>query len=113
MTPFDAIAMIDRQFIEHAQDATLRLSLGTTPPTYANVDVLAFVRGYRPDELVGTLQQGDRRVILRNTEVAAGGHRAPREGDRLVLAGATTTVLASEARRVANTVVSHWLTVRG
>lgn len=97
----------------HGQAATMRLSLGTTPPTFTDVSVRVFIRDYRPEQLVGALQQGDRSAILRNTELAAGAHRAPRKGDRLVASGVTYTVQAVETRLLADTVIRHDMMIRG
>lgn len=111
MTPATAIAMLDAQMRVHGQTATLQLAGTTTPVTFQLVSVLAFVRQYKPDELAGALQQGDRLAIIRNTELAA--YRAPRKNDRLVLGSETCTVQSVETRRVADTVISHWMTIRG
>jgi len=113
MTPATAIANMDRQMVAHGQAATLRLSLGTTPPTFTDVSVRVVIRDYDLEQLTGALQQGDRLVILRNTELTAGGHRAPRKGDRLVAAGVTYTLQSVDTRKVADTTVSHWAQARG
>lgn len=97
----------------HGQTATLRLSLGTTPPTFTDVPVRVFIRDYRPEQLVGALQQGDRSAIVRNREFAVGAHRAPRKGDRLVASGVTYTVQAVETRLLGDVVIRHDMTIRG
>lgn len=113
MTPATAIANMDRQMVAHGQAATLRLSLGTTPPTFTDVAVRVVIRDYDPEQLVGTLQQGDRLVILRNTEIAAGSHRAPRKGDRLLASSVTYTLQTVDTRKVQDATVSHWAQARG
>jgi hypothetical protein len=61
----DAIADLDAEIREHGQDVTLVRIM----PDAADVERphRAFVRGYRPDEMVGGLQQGDTLVTLSPT----------------------------------------------
>ncbi len=84
------------------------------PPVFTEVTCVAFVRGYRPDELVGEIQQGDREVRISNDEIAAASWPGPpRKGDRVTIDGKVWTVQAVDPRKVRETVAMHVITVRG
>lgn len=106
-----------RQVLRTGQAATLRRLVGTgAAQTATDVAVVAVVRGYRPDELAAGsgLQQGDRQAIITNDEIAAASWPGPpRKNDRLVLAGAVTTVQAVETRYLGAAIDRHILAVRG
>jgi len=80
MTPAEAIATLDDQITRHGQPVALRR--GSSGPQH---DALAFVRGYRPEELVGLIQQADRGVTLSPTSLE--GFGLPRSGDAFSAAG--------------------------
>lgn len=61
MTPADAIAALDRQIAAHGQPIAFRR--GAEAP----ISVLGFVRGYKPEQLVGMLTQQDRQVVVSPT----------------------------------------------
>lgn len=106
-----------RQVLHTGQPATLRRLTGTGPSqTSTDVEVTAVVRSYRAEELAaGTgLQQGDRQVIITNHEIAeAGWPGPPRKNDRLVLAGALTTVQSVETRYLGTAIDRHVMVARG
>jgi hypothetical protein len=56
MTPSQAISMLDRQLAAHGQ----AVKVGAVPMS-------GFVRGYRPQELIGEIKQSDRLVIVSPT----------------------------------------------
>jgi hypothetical protein len=92
---------------------SLRRRVGTTN-TFSEVAVRGVARGYRPEELVGTIVQGDRIVIISNAEIeAAGWPGPPRRGDLLVMDGVTTTVQAPDPRWLLSETLGHVLQVRG
>lgn len=107
------LASIAARIAREGQDATLRLADGSVPPSWTEVPVRVVLRGYDPEPLVGTLQQGDRRAWISAAAVAATGARVPRKGDRLVAAGVTTTVQAVETRHLRGAPALHLLTLRG
>ena len=107
------LAGIAARIAREGQEATLRLADGGVPPSWTEVLVRVVLRGYDPEPLAGTLQQGDRRVWLSAAEIAAAGARAPRKGDRLVVAGATASVQAVETRHLRGMPALHLLTLRG
>lgn len=100
------IADLDDDLYEDGQDAILRRIYGTAPNTI-NVDVTvrAFVRAFRPDELIGGIAQSDSNVIISPTQIAQhrwpGGELAtpqnptpslPRPNDKIIISGRTRSV---------------------
>lgn len=80
--------------------------------------LLARVTGYRPDELVAGIQQGDLRVLLLADDVAASGFPLPLQqagADRIVLRGraATPQAIDDSTRRVAGVLIAYEIRVRG
>ncbi|CAO4178876.1 hypothetical protein [Methylorubrum populi] len=70
MTPAQAISALDRQLSRHGEDVKLRAQDAADDGTQ-DLTRRAFVREYRPDELSGGIEQGDREVILSPTGLAA------------------------------------------
>ena len=100
MTRFDQA--MERMLSRYGQDVILRRSVGTSPQTNVDCTVRAFVRGYKPDELVGGVIQGDSHVIIAGADIDAaqwpGGQplqnppratdpRVPRKGDKVIIEG--------------------------
>lgn len=126
MTPEESIAMLDRQLAAHGQDVTLRRLTGTQLIPF-DVVCRAFVRGYGPDELTGTIAQGDSLVILSPTEIEANDwpgpnssatpdtsdRRVPRKGDKVVIAGRVRNVEAPAPIYLGGELVRINLQVRG
>jgi hypothetical protein len=94
------LAALNRALRRRGEDIVLRRTFGTTPSTTFDVPVRAFVRGYKPEELVGGITITDALVITSPLyfEKAQwpGGElpsspgvnpRWPRIGDRCVIAG--------------------------
>lgn len=108
MTPAEAIAMLDRQLADHGEDIALRhMAAGAIASTET---VRAFVRGYKPDEVVGNIQQGDGRITVSPTGLAS----APKPNDKTVVGGIKVrNVQAVEEVRLAGVVVRYNLQVRG
>lgn len=108
MTPTEAISMLDRQLADHGEDIALRHMTGGA--IAATESPRAFVRGYRPDEVVGAIQQGDGRVTISPTGLAA----APKFNDKTVIGGSKVrNIQAVEEIRLAGVVVRYNLQVRG
>jgi hypothetical protein len=83
-----------------------------TPPVA--VQCAARVDDFAPHEIAGAVQQGDRRVIICNAEIAAAGWPGPpRRGDQLIIDGRTTTIQGCATLRIGSEVVRHTLQVRG
>jgi hypothetical protein len=108
MTPVESIASLDAQLAEHGQDVILR----TGNTTVGQQTCRAFVRGYKPDELVGLIQQGDKRVTVSPTGLGAFGE--PQDGQIVLIDGKPRTIQGEpEFIRIAGTLVRVNMTVRG
>jgi hypothetical protein len=105
MTPAQAIAMLDDQIARHGQ--TLKFKRGAA----AMVPMRGFVRGFKPSELVGTLTQGDRSIVL--SPKALGTFGVPRALDKVVIADTSATVQSAESVHMDDVLVRINLIVRG
>lgn len=110
MTPAAAIAMLDRQVAAHGE--TVRLSsLGNGA---ADADCRAVVRRYDHNELIGSIMQGDRRVIVSPTALAAVSWPVPAEGHRISIGGRWYRIMAEPEQIVmADVLVRVVIQVRG
>ena len=92
----------------------LRRRVGTTS-SFQDVDVRGVSAGYKPDEVVGLVQQGDRRVTISNAEIAAQSSYIgpPRKGDFLTIDGVQTSVQGAEPKYLGSIILAHILWVRG
>lgn len=98
---------------KYGRSMTLRRRVGTTS-TYTDVGVRGVAKGYRPAELLGGLQQGDRYVTISNKEIAASGWPGPpRKGDFVVIDGLSTAVQGVESKNLSAEVLAHVMWVRG
>lgn len=113
MSLIDSIAlMIER----HGQTVTVRRREGTGATFDPSVPVKARVHHYTPQELVGGIIQGDRRVTIAPAELVAAGWNtgdAPRKGDQVLIASAVTTVQGCEVRYLSGTAARYDIWVRG
>lgn len=103
MTPDEAIAMLDRQIAEHGQPVAFRR--GIQP----QVSARGFVRGYKPEELVGMIEQADRQVVVSPTSLGA---FVPQDNDDVAIAGRQGKVMDVEPVQIGTTVVRYNLRVR-
>lgn len=100
----------------HGQPVTLQRTTGTTPQVRFEVVCQAIVRGYAPHELISGsgIVQGDRAVIITNTEIArAQWPGPPRTSDKCVIDGRQTAIQACDVRRLRNDIVLYLIQVRG
>lgn len=105
MTPAQAVAMLDKQLRAHGETVTAR----RLPA--ADIPSRGFVRGYKPADLVGDIKQGDLRVTLSPTGLAA---ILPfKAGDKVLVAGAVKNVEQAEHVRMLDQIVRINLRVRG
>lgn len=108
MTPAQAIRSLDKQLRMHGQDVDLRKGNTLT----GQKTVRGFVRGYKPAELIGGLQQGDKRVVISATGLSGFGDVS--EIKFLFFDGKARAVEGEpEIIRVAGQLVRVNLTVRG
>lgn len=124
MTPAECIADLDGQLAAHGETIDLRRL--TTGPNGVQIPLVvscrAFVRGYKPTELVGGITQNDSKVILSPTEIIAAGWtsgrpanedgRLPMKGNRVMIAGKARNVEAAGPFYVAGELVRIELQVR-
>ncbi len=80
-----------------------------------DVDCMAMVRAFRPNELLADIKQGDRQVIISNREIAKKLWPGPPvAGDQVIVAGRTSTLTINPATiRVGSEIVRHTMQVRG
>lgn len=98
--------MLDAQIGRNGQ--TVKFKRGTGPVT----TMRGFVRGFKPQELVGTLKQGDRSIILSPTVLGVFG--IPQDQDKVAfLAGGSATVQSVEKIHMDDVLVRINLVVRG
>lgn len=102
MTPESAIAMLDRQIADHGQSVSFRRT-GVVHQTSG------FVRGYRAEELVGTITQADRRVIVSPTNLNG---FEPKRDDEFATLGRVGRVMEVEPVNIGSTVVRYNINVR-
>lgn len=79
-------------------------------------DLRARIAGYGPDELIGPILQGDRRVILLAEDLEERQWPAPpRSGDRCIVGDVTMTVISVDGhtRKVGETLIAYEIQVRG
>lgn len=89
--------------------------LGTNRPRF-DVSVKAKVTGYAPDELVGQIVQGDRKVILLVQDLIDRQFAMPiLSSDKVVVRGKELAIIAPDdsTRRVAGILIAYELTARG
>lgn len=103
--------MYRRQIVAHGETITLRRLVPGGPP--AELDVRARVTGFAPDELVGGIDQGDRKVILLAEDMT--WTEAPAAGDKLVIRDQLLTIASVDdsTRRVAGTLIAYEMRATG
>ncbi|MHC2016314.1 hypothetical protein [Methylobacterium sp. CM6247] len=101
------IAKLDRQLAKKGEDVVLR---GQDAPDDGSQDLTlrAFVRGYKPDELSGGINQGDSEVVLSPTGLTVD----PARLGGLTVAGRYRTIQVANPVRVGGVVVrwNLWIT---
>lgn len=114
MTPAAAIAMLDQEIAEHGQDVVLRRAVagGTAIEKTAR----AFVRGYKPDELTGGIQQGDSLVVLSPSSIPAefaGAASRLRVNDAIIVTGRRRSVQYVDPVEIGGVIVRYNVLVKG
>lgn len=125
------IAQLDAALAADGENIVVRRVKSTAGlATVTNVDVTcrAFVRGYRPNELVGAISQQDVHVIISPTEIDAADWpadeadstspidaRIPRKsrGDKAVIGGRVHSIEASKGILIDGTLVRIDMQCRG
>lgn len=114
MTPAEALAS-HRAFInEIGEDIIIRRFTGSgTPRPKTETTIKARVVGYRPDEFLGPIVQGDRKVIALVDDLAAILPVLPT--DKIVVRGKEMAIKAIDdsTRRIGGTLIALELTIGG
>lgn len=108
MKAAEALAMYRGQLDDHGETITIK----RISPA-AQADVKARVTGYKPDELGGGIQQGDRRVIIIAEDVTWDG--GLKRGDKVLVRGRLMNieVVDDNTRRVGSTLIAYDVAARG
>lgn len=107
MTPAQMIADLDRAVASYGQTVILRKA----NTAIGQVSVNGHVRNYKPEELVGIIEQGDSKVILSPTGLETFG--VPPQNGFVVIDGKPRMIKAATPMKVANTLVRIELAVKG
>jgi hypothetical protein len=114
MTPADAFDQHRRFIHENGATIQVRRYAGTgAARTFADTPTLARVMGYQPNEIVGSIVQGDRKVIALVDTLSA--ILPLNNDDKLVIRGREVLILGvdDETRRIQGTLVALEIQVRG
>lgn len=89
-----------------------RTGTGSSAPEHA-IDVRGRATDYRPDELAGGVQQGDRKIIVYADDVTFSPHL--RRGDKAIVRGATLNIedVDDSTVRVNGVLIAYILRARG
>lgn len=103
----------EAKITQYGQQVVLRRLTGTClMPT--DVTLFAVVRGYQPQQLVGNVAEGDRRVIIGNKAIlAAGWPGPPKPDDQVVIDGRSTNIIAAPSITLDGEIVRYDIQVRG
>ncbi|TPL40692.1 hypothetical protein [Mesorhizobium sp. B2-4-6] len=119
MTPNEVKADY-RAFLAEAGDTDVVIrrytGSGADRPFTDTPSLLARVVGYDPKELVGPIQQGDRKVIVFADDLVDAGFELPvRRGDKVVVRGEELNIEAADdsTRRVAGVLIAIEIRARG
>lgn len=109
MTPDQTRAMYRRQIDRHGETITLRKGVNG-----AEINVRARVMGYTPEQLVGPITIGSRRIVIMAEDVL-GSWGAPVKNDRVVWNGVTLTVQDADSatRRIAGETIAYDIRATG
>lgn len=104
MTPTEAISILDRQLAKHGQAIAFRRG-GSEQSS------VGFVRGYKPEQLVGLVTQQDREVIVSPSSL---GTFEPRENDDFAITAGSRLgkVMSAEPIHIGSTLVRWNIRVR-
>lgn len=104
--------MTEQMLEIHGKDIVLRRPSTNSAPT--DITVRAAIRQYQPVELQGGIIQGDRRVVVRATELAVSSWPLPiKKGDQIIDGTTVYVVQAVDAVELFGLVVRYNLVVRG
>lgn len=116
MTPADAKASLLAQLTEHGSTVTIRRYTGTgSTRSFVEKVVRARVMGYSADQLVGSIIQGDQKVVIYADDVTAPLSLPIVKSDKIWIDGRETAVESPDhrTRSVAGVVIGINVQVRG
>jgi hypothetical protein len=106
-------ARVAAKLRKNGRAMVLRRRVGTTA-AFSDVTVYGEDRGYRPDQLLGGVIQGDRKVTISNAEIAAAGWSGPpKKGDFLTVDGVQTALQGAVTEYEGTVILAHILWIRG
>ncbi|MBB3020647.1 hypothetical protein FHR70_003733 [Microvirga lupini] len=111
MNPRSEIAKLDRKIAKTGQTVTLRR--GTAAAPVATATVKAHVRGFKPDELIGGIDQNDSKAILSPSGLAGWPGGTPIKGDWITIDGRVRSIVAAEPVKMNDVLVRFELQVKG
>lgn len=117
MTPQAAHLIYRRMMAAHGETVAIRRYTGTgqNRPRH-DTNVMARVMDYKPEEIVGTIQQGDRKVILAYQDLIHAQFAIPvKSTDKLVVRGKELAIQSVDdnSRRIGTELIAYVLQVRG
>lgn len=89
---------------------------GTSRPRFDAENIRANVAGYQPHELIGTIMQGDRKIIVLVEDLINKNFTLPvTSNDKVVIDGKELAILAPDGstREVNGVLIAYELQVRG
>lgn len=118
MTPEAIRSAYDRMLGSVGETVKFRRYQGTGEDRdFIQADVTARVAGYEPREIVGSVQQGDRRVIVLADELDDQFEPEPRvsPNDKVIIRGKEHAIISVDAntRRVGGTMIAYEIQARG
>ncbi len=117
MTPDDCLETYRRHMEEVGEEITIRRYTGTgqnRPQT--NVIVLARVMEYDPQELIGTINQGDRKLIVLIDDLISSGFSLPvMKNDKTIVRGRELNIekVDDNTRRINGVLIAYEIQARG
>lgn len=117
MTPDQVKASYRRAVDEAGETITFRRYTGSgASRPHFDADLRARVTGYAPDEMVGEIQQGDRKIIaLAEDLIAAQVPLDLRRGDKVIVRGVEMNIEAADdsTRRLQGVLIALEIRARG
>jgi hypothetical protein len=109
MNAEQSIADLDAMIAENGEDVFLRdlKAPSTDPANNPGKLVRAFVRGYRPDELAGGIQQGNSTAVISPTSLEDKGITGLKRFGKISIAGRLRNIEVADPVRN-NGVVVRW-----
>lgn len=111
------LANYQRSLARVGETIYVRRFSGSGPSrTHADTAATARVTGYDPHELIGSIVQGDRKVIMLAKDLTDAGFSLPVvKSDQLIVRGKPLAIQAVDdsTRRVAGTLIAIEIQVRG